>query len=248
MDIAGKIAVVTGGGRGLGLALARNLTAAGMRVCVLDVDAAALNALAETDCALALPCDVGNPAEVRAALADCAKTLGCPQLLVNNAGLVRNGPLVNLFTQDTEEQQDAAWDNVIRVNLNGAYYMTRAVVRQMLGARLRGVVVNISSICAAGNPGQGAYSASKAGLEAATTAWAAELGPLGIRVGAVAPGYAATETTLNAVSESVLEGITKRTALKRLATPEEIIQAVRFVVECDFFSGRVLAVDGGLRV
>lgn len=244
---ARKIAIVTGGARGLGLALTRDLIRAGMRVCVLDLEETPLE-ITEEDWGLSLRCDVGDPASVREAVAACVAEYGCPDVLVNNAGLVRNGPLYNFLSRETDEEVEAAWRSVLEVNLNGPFYVTRAVVKHMLRSRVRGVVVNISSVCAAGNPGQGAYSASKAALEAATAAWAAELGPLGIRVAAVAPGYASTETTLQTVAPGVLEGIVKKTPLKRLGTPQEIVKAVRFVIDTDFFSGRVLQIDGGLRI
>jgi 3-oxoacyl-[acyl-carrier protein] reductase len=230
------------------LALVRDFLQVGARVCALDLDAVSLAALPPQESLLALVCNVTDQVAVETAVETCVTAFGCPSVLVNNAGLARNGPLYNFLSRETNEQVTAAWKEVLDVNLNGAFIMARAVVKRMLRSRVKGVIVNISSVCAAGNPGQGAYSASKAGLEAATVAWAAELGPMGVRVAAVAPGYASTETTVHAVAPAMLESIIKRTPLKRLAAPEEIVTAVRFVVASDFFNGRVLAVDGGLRV
>jgi 3-oxoacyl-[acyl-carrier protein] reductase len=118
----------------------------------------------------------------------------------------------------------------------------------MIAAKKRGVLINISSICASGNPGQAAYSAAKAGLNGLSMALAKELGPFGIRVVSLAPGFIDTPSTQNAISAELLGRVRKNTPLKRLGTPEEIVSAVRFILENEYFTGRTLQIDGGLTI
>jgi len=132
--------------------------------------------------------------------------------------------------------------------LNGVFYMTSHAVRKMVEQRRRGLIINISSICAAGNLGQSAYSASKAAVNALTVTWAKELGPFGIRVAGVAPGFTRTDTTINSMSESVLNDWKSKTPSRRIADPLEIVEGILFIIRNDFFNGRILELDGGLRL
>jgi 3-oxoacyl-[acyl-carrier protein] reductase len=137
------------------------------------------------------------------------------------------------------------WARVIEVNLTGPFHVARAVVQKMLEREVRdGVLVNVSSLARSGNVGQGCYAASKAGLDAATRSWALELAPAGIRVASVAPGVIQTPM-LGEISEHALEHLKRTVPLGRIGRPEEVWLAVRFAIECDFFTGRTLEVDGG---
>jgi 3-oxoacyl-[acyl-carrier protein] reductase len=126
------------------------------------------------------------------------------------------------------------------------FYVTGCVVQQMLATRTSGVVVNISSVAASGNAGQSAYSAAKAGVNALTSTWAKELGPMGIRFAAVAPGFTQTEAMQRGLSEAMLKETIRKVPLRRLGTPDEIAQGVIAVIENDFFNGKVFELDGGL--
>jgi 3-oxoacyl-[acyl-carrier protein] reductase len=191
-------------------------------------------------------CDVSDYGRVVEATARYHDEHGAADVLVNNAGVLYSAPLLRLTPSGLERHDAAEWDRVLAADLSSVFYMTSCVVERMVAARTRGVVVNVSSVSAAGNAGQSAYSAAKAGVNALTATWAKELGPLGIRVAAVAPGFTETESTRAALSEAVLKETVKRVPLRRLGTPEEIAEGVLCVIGNDFFSGKVFELDGGL--
>jgi 3-oxoacyl-[acyl-carrier protein] reductase len=249
MELEGKSAVVTGGANGIGQAVVRMLVAEKARVGVLDLDELGLARLAsELPQVATASCDVSHGDQVERAVAVLSERCGSPELLVNSAGVIHSAALVGVEQGGMATYDKAAWDRVIGTNLSGVFYVTSAVVRRMVARRTRGVVVNVSSICAAGNAGQSAYSASKAGVDALTVTWAKELAPWGIRVAGIAPGFVETDTTLRSLSESALADWRRRALVRRLGTPQEIVEGLRFILRNDFFSGRVLELDGGLRI
>lgn len=238
MDINGKTALVTGASGALGSAIVADLLAHGAgHVVALD-----LRKPSSGERLTALECDVSKPEQI----ALCLEKLPAIDILINNAGILHSAPLVNLVGDNPTAVDD--WQRVIDVNLSSVFYVTRIVAQTMAKARIKGVIINMSSVSANGNPGQGAYSASKAGVTALTHVWAKELGPLGIRSIAIAPGYIDTESTRKAVSETQLKDIASRVPLKKLGAPEAILQAIRFAIENDYLNGTVLEVDGGLVV
>ena len=168
--------------------------------------------------------------------------------LVNNAGILRDGLLVkrDRATGEVTTLGKADWDAVIGVNLTGATLMAREVVAWMARAGARpGVVVNISSVARHGNRGQSNYVAAKAALAANTVTWAREFAPFGVRVGAVAPGMIETPMT-RGMNQKAREAMVAAVPVGRVGEPEDIWKAVRFVLECDYFDGRCIDVDGGL--
>ncbi|HVC02478.1 MAG TPA: SDR family oxidoreductase [Steroidobacteraceae bacterium] len=181
-------------------------------------------------------------------VARIARDFGRIDGLVNNAGIVRDGLLVKAKGNSVVDRMSLAqWSAVIDVNLTGVFLCAREAAARMIEFGNGGVIVNISSISKAGNAGQTNYSAAKAGVASMTVVWAKELGRYGIRVGAVAPGFTRTEI-LASMRPEMLEKLTAPVPLKRLGQPEEIADAVRFIFENDFFSGRCLELDGGLRL
>ena len=140
------------------------------------------------------------------------------------------------------------WRKIIEVNLNSVFYVSCNVISKMIGDRTKGVIVNISSISAAGNSGQSAYSAAKAGVNSLTATWAKELSPLGIRVVGVSPGFSDTNSTKTALNETIIKKIKKEIPLKRLADPQEIVEAILFGIKNDYMNGKVIEIDGGLIV
>lgn len=247
MNVEGRKAVVTGGARGLGLAMVEKLVAKGASVTVLDMDAGALSALATKLPAVArIQCDVSNPEQVASAAAEFHKGAKAADILINNAGILHSAPLFRLSASGVERHDLDAWNRVLAVNLTSVFLVTSSFVEKMITTRTKGVVVNISSISAAGNAGQSAYSAAKAAVNALTATWAKELGAMGIRVVAIAPGFTDTESTQAAVSETVLRETVARVPMRRLGRAEEIGSAVLAAVENDFFNGKVWPVDGGL--
>ncbi len=248
MQINEARALVTGGARGMGYEFAKQLVDAGAKVVFCDVDENAVNAAAKEIGATGVVADVSKEADV-ARLFDAAyAAMGGVNVLVNNAGILRDGLLVK---QDRETGAVtgldlAKWQAVIDVNLTGPFLCMREFATRAVKEGIRpAVAVNLSSVARSGNMGQSNYSAAKAGLAADTMVWAKELAKFGIRVGAVAPGFIRTPMVASMKPE-VLEKVISPVPLKRLGEAQEIWQAIRFVVECEYFTGRVIEVDGGL--
>jgi 3-oxoacyl-[acyl-carrier protein] reductase len=246
-ELDGRVALVTGGSRGIGAAISRELGAAGAHVAVnyaRDAESAAAVCAAVRDAggaATAVQGDVST-AEGAAALVEAVESdVGPIDILVNNAGITRDDLIMRLSEED--------WRDVIDTNLGGAFFTCRALSRPMLKRR-SGAIVNITSIVGVhGNAGQSNYAASKAGVIGLTKALAKELGGRGIRVNAIAPGYIATELT-DALPDQAREAILSNTPLGRLGEPDDVARAVRFLCSdaAAFVTGEVLAVDGGLGI
>lgn len=253
MDISNKTVVVTGAGRGIGRAIALKLARHGADIALFDLNADDLEetsalCAAESVKARGYRVNVADEGEVSAAMTRVAADFGRLDGLVNNAGIVRDGLLVKVkdgavVGRMTMDQ----WNAVIGVNLSGVFLCAREAAAHMIELGNGGVIVNISSISRAGNAGQSNYSAAKAGVESMGVVWAKELARYGIRVGSIAPGFTHTEI-LSSMRPEVLDKLTAPVPLKRLGKPEEIAHAVLFIFENDFFTGRCLDVDGGLRL
>src|SRR4051812_40617118 len=229
----------------LGLTLAAHSAAAGWTVCALDVRPPDGDRPSNV---IAATCDIAEGAAAAAALGDLSARHGAPDVLVNCAGLIANSPLLKRGAAGWEVHDFALWDAVIAASLTSAFHATAICAKLMLEARRRGVVVNISSVCARGNPGQVAYSAAKAGLNGLTLALAKELGPLGIRVVGLAPGYFDTASTARNVSEARMAKVTAAVPLKRLGRVSEIAEAIDFIVANQYINGTIVELDGGLVV
>ena len=253
MDIRNKTVVVTGAGRGIGRAIALQLARHGADLALFDLNADDLEeaiklCAAQSVQARGYTVNVADEGEVSAAMTRVAADFGRLDGLVNNAGIVRDGLLVKVkdgavVGRMTMDQ----WNAVIAVNLSGVFLCAREAAAHMIERGNGGVIVNISSISRVGNAGQSNYSAAKAGVESMGVVWAKELARYGIRVGSIAPGFTHTEI-LSSMRPEVLDKLTAPVPLKRLGQPEEIAHAVLFIFENDFFTGRCLDVDGGLRL
>jgi 3-oxoacyl-[acyl-carrier protein] reductase len=239
-SLDGKVALVTGGSRGIGAAISRELARGGARVAVnFRSGREAAEEIAEEVDGVALGANVGDPAEAQELIDRVEAELGDLDILVNNAGVTRDTLIARMSDED--------WEDVIDTNLRGAFNTCRAVSRKMLRRR-RGAIVNLSSVVGVhGNPGQANYAASKAGIIGLTKALARELGVRGVRVNAIAPGYITTELT-DVLTEEQRGLILSNTPLGRLGSPEDVAAAVRFLCsdEAAFVTGDVLLVDGGL--
>ncbi|MBL8605243.1 MAG: SDR family oxidoreductase [Myxococcales bacterium] len=245
--------IVTGGAQGMGAHFARRLVEAGASVAVGDVKEEGLSALAES--LKGLPgkifvhkLNVAEEAECESFVSWAHDAMGGLNALINNAGILRDGLLVkkDRETGAVKKLSRAEWDAVIGVNLSGATFMVREVVAKMLSTNSRpGVIVNMSSIARHGNRGQSNYSAAKAALAANTLTWAREFGAFGIRVGAVAPGMIETPMT-QGMHQKARDALVERVPVGRIGLPEDIWRAVKFVIECDYFTARTIDVDGGL--
>ena len=247
MDLQGKKIIVTGGVRGLGRAMVEKFVAKGAQVTVFDLDAPGLAELQTQQSSVnCVCCDVSNYEQVVESTARYHEEFGAADALINNAGILYSELLIKVTESGVAKHGVAMWNEVMAANLNSVFYMTVCVTEKMVTTRTKGVVVNISSVAAKGNVGQSAYAAGKAAVNALTAVWSKELGPFGIRVAAVAPGFTETESTKEALSESVLRETIKRVPLRRLGKPAEIAEGVISVLENDFFNGKVFELDGGL--
>jgi 3-oxoacyl-[acyl-carrier protein] reductase len=239
-SLEGKVALVTGGSRGIGAAISRELGRAGAKVAVnYRSGKEAAEEIAGEVGGVALQADVSDPAQAQRLIEEVEEQVGDVDCLVNNAGITRDTLIARMSDDD--------WNEVIGTNLGGPFYTCRAVARKMMRRR-SGSIVNLTSVVGLhGNPGQANYAAAKAGIIGLTKALARELGSRGVRVNAVAPGYIATELT-NVLSEEIRGAILANTPLGRLGEPEDVAGAVRFLCsdEAAFVTGEVLLVDGGL--
>jgi 3-oxoacyl-[acyl-carrier protein] reductase len=243
-------AIVTGAASGLGQHFALQLARAGASVAAGDVDASGLDKVKSL--ANGSPgrvwtsrLDVSQEASVTTFVKEASQQLNGINVVINNAGILRDGLLASNEAGWIRKLPTAQWKQVLDVNLTGPYFMTREVMADVLTKDMKPtVIINISSISHDGNPGQSNYSASKAGLDACTRTWALELAKHGVRVGAVAPGVVDTPM-LRHISDEAMKSLVEGIPVGRIGVPEEIWLAVKFIIECDFFTGRVIEVDGG---
>ena len=244
-----RVAIVTGGARGIGATIATRLAAQGRAVAVIDLEEAATSGTVEAirgtgGSAIGIGADVSRTEDVEAAVARTAEELGAPTILVNNAGILRD----NLIFRMT----DADWDSVVAVHLRGAFLMSRAVQRHQVEERW-GRVVSLSSTSALGNRGQANYAAVKAGLQGFTKTLAIELGRYNVTANAIAPGFIATDMLrqtaerMHVSYEDFLAGAAKEIPVARVGQPEDVAAAAAFFTsdEASFVSGQVLYVAGG---
>lgn len=247
MEIAGKKAVITGGGRGMGKKFALDLKALGAHPYVVDVVQENLDALKNETGIPGKVLDVTSEKDVETFFEQYTAENGAPDILINNAGITADALFIKKKGEEITKFSFANWQKVINVNLTGVFLCAREAGYQMVKHGVKGVIINISSISRAGNLGQTNYSATKAGVDAMTVTWAKELSRYGIRVGAIAPGYINTEMVAK-INKEILDKIVQNIPTGRLGEMEEISQAAQFIIRNDFFTGRVIEVDGGMRI
>jgi 3-oxoacyl-[acyl-carrier protein] reductase len=249
MEFADLRVIVTGAARGLGKSAVAFLLQHGAKVGAVDVNADGLSKLQEsleagTRHGKLYPyvADVSNEEQVKGAIQRANSDLGQVNALVNCAGIYLDGLIVR---EGGIRFPLSQWRKVIDVDLTGTFLMTREVAAAMLASKTRrGVIINIASIARHGNVGQSPYSAAKAGVVADCRVWARELAPYGIRVAAISPGLIETPI-LAAMAPTTLKNYIERIPLGRLGKPEEVNAAIRFVIECDYFTGECVEVNGG---
>ncbi|MDX9720192.1 MAG: SDR family oxidoreductase [Myxococcota bacterium] len=247
--------IVTGAASGMGRHFVLRLVEHGATVAAVDISAEALNALAEELASgpgkmVPFTGDVSKEADVERIVAQAYDAMGGLNALVNNAGIFRDALLVKVAKDSGEikKMSLAQWQQVIDVDLTGPFLFTREFAAKVIETKTpSAVVTNISSVSRAGNPGQSNYSAAKAGLVADTKLWAQELARYGIRVNAIAPGFVDTPI-LQGMRPEALDKMLSGVPMRRTGSPEEIFLGLKFAIECDYFTGRCLDIDGGLHM
>jgi 3-oxoacyl-[acyl-carrier protein] reductase len=253
MNLSDARALVTGGGSGLGREFTLQLARAGASVAFCDVSEKGIGETEAEARGLAgnvrgFVADVSSETDVQKLVADAHEALGGLDVLVNNAGIFRDGLLVKKDRKSGAIQKMSLeqWNAVLNIDLTGPFLCAREFAAKVIETDTRpAVIVNISSAARHGNRGQSNYSAAKAGLVADTKLWAEELAQYGIRTGAVAPGFVDTPI-LRGMRPEVLEDMLKKVPLRRPGAPAEMFQAVKFIIECEYFTGRCIDVDGGI--
>ncbi|AUI87953.1 3-oxoacyl-ACP reductase [Vibrio azureus] len=252
MELKNSVVAITGAGQGLGQTMAISLAQAGARLALIDINASTLAQTQQQCHSLNTQCeiyqlDVTNEAEVEAAFDKIITDFGCLNGLVNSAGVLRDGLLVKVkdgqFTKMPLEQ----FEMVMNINVTGTFLCGREAAVKMIETGSQGVIINISSVARSGNMGQTNYSASKAAVATMATTWARELSRYGIRAAAVAPGVIRTAMT-DQMKPEAIERLNTMIPVGRLGQADEIAQSVKYIFENDYFTGRVLEVDGGIRM
>ncbi|MDZ4302258.1 MAG: SDR family oxidoreductase [Pseudomonas sp.] len=252
MHLNDKVIIITGGCQGLGRSMAEYFASKGAHLALVDLnqeklDAAVAACQSHGVTARSYLCNVADEDQVTHTVAQIAEDFGAIHGLINNAGILRDGLLLKVKDGEMTKMSLAQWQAVIDVNLTGVFLCTREVAAKMIELGNQGAIVNISSISRAGNMGQANYSAAKAGVAADTVVWAKELARYGIRVAGVAPGFIETEMT-GSMKPEALEKMTSGIPLKRMGKPTEIAHSVAYILENDYYTGRILELDGGLRL
>lgn len=237
------VMLVTGATGEIGGHLARHFLGAGWVVLGLDKREADRKL---TGGLVFRRCDLVDGHEAAEAIDELVALHGAPSVLVNCAGRIANAPLVTRGETGWTTHDAGLWNDVVASSLTAAFHVTSHTVKHLLSQRKKGVVINVSSICADGNAGQSAYSAAKAGLDGFTRAVAKELGPLGIRVVGLAPGYFDTQSMHANVPASRLAKVCGSVPLRRLGVLDEIVSAVEFLIRNEYMNGTILEIDGGL--
>jgi len=252
MDLQNKVVAITGAGQGLGRAMAVYLAAKGARIAIIDLDQGHMDETkrqveAAGSNGNTYLCNVANEEQVESTFAAIAADMGGLHGLVNNAGILRDGLMVKVKDGEVSKMSLAQWQSVIDVNLTGVFLCGREAAAKMLELGVEeGVIVNISSLARQGSFGQSNYAAAKTGVVALAEVWAKELARYNIRTGAVAPGTINTDM-LAAMKPEARERLIQAVPLQRLGEAEHIARSVAFIFETDYFTGRCIDMDGGLR-
>ena len=251
MDVQGKSFVITGAAQGLGRKIAETMADRGADLALADLDQEKLKETVRL-CGRAkvkgYPVDVTGELAVETLFRNVHSDFGSVDGLINNAGVTGDAPLVKVVDGKVQRKMSVAqFDKVIAVDLRGVFLCAREAAVHMIEGGRGGVIINISSISRAGNVGQTNYAAAKAGIAAMTVTWAKELARYHIRVAGIAPGFCETRMVAT-IPPKIKEKINSTIPLRRFARPEEIARAALFILQNDYYDGRILEIDGGLRL
>ncbi len=254
MEIKGKVAVITGGARGIGKAIARRFASSGAKVVIGDVANYEETARELRDEGLdvtGVKCDVTKEDDVANLMDTAINTYGSLDIAVANAGILRDGLLIKVDKTTgkvVKKMSMSQWQSVIDVNLTGVFLTGREAAARMAEAKKGGVIILMSSISRVGNFGQTNYSAAKAGVASMAIVWAKELARYKIRVAAIAPGFIETPMVMKDMKPEALEMFKKQIPIGRLGKPDEIAQTAQYIVECELVNATVIEASGGVRL
>ncbi len=248
MEIKNLCCAITGAGSGLGKQMALDFAGLGAKVYAIDINEDNLKKLQDQSDGK-IKYHIGNVCDeenIKNVFENIAKENGSLDVLINNAGITKDGLLIKVKDDKIETMSLDSFQRVIDVNLTGVFLCSREAAK-IMQPKKQGVIINISSVSRAGNMGQTNYSAAKAGVDAMTVTWSKELARYNIRCAAIAPGYIATEM-VKAINPAILEKIVSKVPLRRLGEMSEISRTAQFIIENDFVNGKILEIDGGLRI
>ena len=244
MILENKNVIVAGGSGFLGSAMVRGLQARGAHLFTIDKEGFPFDRISPLGKEInSIELDLTNQSAVENFVADFNNPVDC---LINCCGFIHNEPIVSMGKKEIIPHSMQAWKTVLDVNLTSVFLLSSLIISKMVSERTKGCIVNVSSISAAGQIGQSAYSASKSAIEALTKSWAKELGPIGIRCFGVAPGFFDVGSTIQHLPRHQYEEIKGRTPLRRFGKDKEFTSAVISLIENDYFNGKIMELDGGL--
>ena len=249
MNIKDANIIITGAASGFGREISISLDSEGANIFAIDIDKDSLQSLKEINKNINIfQCDVTDSLQIEKVIKQIFNLNMQINVLINNAGIMKNSPLINLFDSKNSMHSEDLFDDVIKTNLYSVFNMTRRVAYNMIKKRNKGVIINIGSISSKGNAGQTAYAASKAAIIAMSNVWAKELGAFGIRSAVVSPGFIDTKGTHNALEDKALKNWINKTPLKRTGRINEVVSSVKFVIKNEFFNGEEININGGLKI
>ena len=248
MDLSLKKILITGGCSGIGRYLVDFFKEKNYLIAIFDNDEDSFKKnFSEFHPNIRfLKTDVSDDYSVSKSCETLFSELFFPDVLINNAGLIHNEPLINFLKKENRIHSRDSWKKIISTDLDSVFFVTSRVVDSMISQRKKGVVISISSICSNGNIGQSAHSAAKAGVDALTKTWSKEVAPLGIRFASISPGFLATDSTKNSLNNNQINNLKKIIPLNKLGNPISIAQTADFIISNEYINGSIIEVDGGL--
>jgi len=246
MELSEEKIIITGAASGFGEHLAKRFESKARKILLIDIDEVRLKNFRQNSKFECYICDLTDADLTTNIIKKIYEDHPDTRILVNNAGLIHSELLFNFFNKEDRRHSIENWDKFLKINLSSVFYCSVNVVDQMVSRRLKGLIVNISSISANGNAGQSVYSAAKAGVNALTVAWSRELSMFGIRTAGIAPGFFDTTSTHKALKENTIKKIITEIPSRKLGNLDELAKAVEFVISNDYFNGKILEIDGGM--
>lgn len=244
-----KNILITGGAGCFGSHIAKSLNPLAGKIIVVDNNEEMLNKLKEESPEIkTYLCNLSDYPAVENIVNKIFEENERIDILINSAGMIFSAPLINILSRTDRKHSIESWHKTMDANLNSLFYITVCIVEKMISKRIKGLIVNISSISAYGNAGQSAYSAAKSAVNALTYTWSKELSMYNIRCAGVAPGFIDTESTRKSLSEAIIQKYEKMIPSKRLGTVDEVFEAVKFVISNEYFNGRIIELDGGFKI